>query len=162
MKKLTVCLVVLTVFCAAMMVASANYSVDRVRAAIQSLPKAANTDACAKAFDTADSYYDKMSDRFLFFSEPLTDSERQAFLDAKVDYLRVAIKAAVVADQRKDTDGLTRDDVKALVDAAGDRLAEYLTPEQYSLVPNYSDLTELQATYADGAVVEEEAEVQLC
>lgn len=162
MKKLTVCLVILTVFCAAMMVASANYSVDRVRVAIQNLPKAANSEECARAFDAADSYYDKMSDRFLFFSEPLTDSERQAFLDAKVDYLRVAIKAAAVADQRQETDGLSRDDVKGLVDAAADRLSEYLTSDQYSLVPNYSDLVELQATYADGAVVEEEAEVQLC
>lgn len=162
MKKLTITLVSLTLICAIMVVVSANYSVARTRDAIVSLPKAEATDACAKAYDTVDSYYDKMSDRFLIFADPLTDGEKQALLDAKVDYLRVAIKAAVTADQRKDTDNLSRDDVKKLVDDANSRVQEYLTADQYKLVPNYSDLQTLVSTYADSAGGEEEAEVQLC
>ena len=75
----------------------------------------------------------------------------------------MAIKAAVTADQRKETDNLSRDDIKKLVDAASQRLEEYLTADEYSLVPNYSDLQTLQTSYADSAAgAEEEAEVQLC
>lgn len=163
MKKLTITLVALTLACAIMVVVSANYSVARTRDAIVNLPKAEATDACAATYDTADAYYDKMSDRFLFFADPLTDGEKQAFLNAKVDYLRVAIKAAVTADQRKEIDNLSRDDIKKLVDAASQRLEEYLTADEYSLVPNYSDLQTLQTSYADSAAgAEEEAEVQLC
>ncbi len=163
MKKVTITLVCLTLVCAIMVVVSANYSVARTRDAIVNLPKAEATDACAAAYDTADSYYDKMSERFLIFADPLTDGERAAFLDAKVDYLRVAIKAAVTADQRKETDNLSRDDVKKLVDAASERVEEYLSADEYSLIPNYSDLQTLKSTYADSAAgAEEEAEVQLC
>ena len=163
MKKLTAVLVALTVLCGVMVVVSSNYSVARTRDAIVNLPKAEATDACAATYDTADKYYDKMTDYFLFFADPLTDGEKQAFLEAKVDFLRVQIKAAVTADQRKDTDGLTKDEVKKMVDDTTSRLEEYLTEDQYSLVPNYSDLQTLQTTYADSASSSgEEAQVQLC
>ena len=66
---------------------------------------------------------------------------------AKIEYERLAIKAASDADARKVPEGYTSDDIKKFVTEAREVVDSYLSADQTSMVPNYADLTELEKEY---------------
>ena len=69
------------------------------------------------------------------------------FNAAKIEYARLVIKAASVADARKTVEGYSFDDVKKYVTEAREVIDSYLTADQYTLIENYADLIELESEY---------------
>ena len=84
---------------------------------------------------------------------------------AKIEYARLAIKAASVADARKVPEGYTSDDIKKFVTEAREVVDSYLSADQTSMVPNYADLTELEKEYTStggSGGSDEEVSVPMC
>ena len=94
-------------------------------------------------------YYNAL-DKNLDLQEKVNEEDMKNFDAAKIEYARLAIKAASVADARKVPEGYTSDDIKKFVTEAREVVDSYLSADQTSMVPNYADLTELEKEYAYG------------
>lgn len=155
MKKLTVILSVLAVIFLALSIYSASYSLSRTEAAIDTIGAVSFDEASRDKIDLADSYYKELDPK-------LNPAERVGNLDvleaAKNEYIRLAIKTAVVKDQRKVADGYTNEEVTAAVAAAREALDHYYgVDELQPVVENYSDLLALEEKYAVSGNSDEEA-----
>lgn len=164
MKKSTIILIGAALLCLVLSVFSAKSSVTRTIDAISDIGKVVYTEECKEKIDLAVSYYNKL-DPNLHLKEKITNNDE--FEKDKIEYARLAIKAAKVADARKVAEGYSSADVKKYVTDARKVLEEYLTEKQYSLVENYVDLTALEAEYSsDGGTGNasdgEEVSIPMC
>lgn len=163
MKKSTIALIVAAVVCLGLSVFSAKASVTRTIDAISDIGEVSYTEECKEKIDRAVLKYNALDDN-LGLKEKITNVEE--FDAAKIEYARLAIKAASVADDRKVAEGYSSADVAAYVTAAREVVDAYLTSEQYSLVENYSDLTALEEQYTSdggsGGSSGEEVAVPMC
>lgn len=144
MKKSTIALIVAAVVCLGLSAFSVKASVTRTNEAISNIGEVKYTEACKERIDRAVEYYNALDPNFDLEKKIENTSEFDA---AKIEYARLAIKAASVADARKTAEGYTSDDVKQYVTEAREVVDSYLTADQYSLVENYADLTALEAEY---------------
>ena len=167
-KRLTLVTVAAIVITAAMAVVSSTWSVARAHDSIARLGQVRYDEASVQALDEATGLLGSMDAR-LSVTGGLPEEDGQALLLAQAEYVRLAIKAASTAERRKTADGLTDDDVRALVQAARDKADAYLTnAQQQMFVPNITDLEELEASYAQDAPAapaaqpEPAEQVQLC
>ena len=163
LKKSTIVLIVATVICLGLSIFSANASVTRTNNAIKNLGEITYSEESKAKLDKAVSYYNALDDN-LGLKDKITNMEE--FEAAKVRYASLAIKAASVADSRKEAEGYANSDVAEFVKAAREVVDAYLTADQYSLVENYADLTELEAEYTSeggaGTTDTEEVVVPMC
>ena len=99
------------------------------------------------------------------FIKKVNKEDMKNFDAAKIEYARLAIKAASVADARKVPEGYTSDDIKKFVTEAREVVDSYLSADQTSMVPNYADLTELEKEYTStggSGGSDEEVSVPMC
>lgn len=170
MKKLTVVLAALAVIFLVLAIFSANYSVSRTEDAIDAIGTVRFDEASKEKIDLAIAYYGELDEGL---EARITNSG--VLDDAKVEYVRLAIKTAVVKDQRKVADGYTDEEVAAAVAAAREALDSYLTGDLNTVVENYFDLIDLEARYtasadsdaagaadSDSNEKSEEEEIELC
>lgn len=164
MKKLTIALIVAAVVCLGLSAFSAKASVTRTNEAIEEIGEVAYTDECKSKIDRAVEYYNAL-DKNLDLQEKVNKEDMKNFDAAKIEYARLAIKAASVADARKVPEGYTSDDIKKFVTEAREVVDSYLSADQTSMVPNYADLTELEKEYTStggSGGSDEEVSVPMC
>lgn len=172
MKKLTIVLAVLAVVFLALAIVSASYSVSRTEAAIDAIGKVAFDDDTREKLDLAVTYLNAL-DPGLRLEERVSNAE--TLEAAKLEYVRLAIKTAVVKDQRKTAEGYTDAEVIEAVSAAREALDTYCAAGACADVENYNDLLALEEKYAEtgdsGAAEENDAsggseeaaeEIELC
>lgn len=148
MKKSTIILIIATVACLGLSVISAKGSVARTINAISEIGEVSYTDECKAKIDRAVSYYNDL-DKNLNLQDQITNDDE--FEADKIEYVRLAIKAAKVADDRKVVEDYSSSDVQNYITEAREVLEFYLTEDQYSLVENYADLTALESEYSSGS-----------
>ena len=156
MKKSTIALIVAAVVCLGLSAFSAKASVTRTNEAIEEIGEVTYSEDCKAKIDRAVEYYNAL-DKNLDLQEN--------FDAAKIEYARLAIKAASVADARKVPEGYTSDDIKKFVTEAREVVDSYLSADQTSMVPNYADLTELEKEYTStggSGGSDEEVSVPMC
>lgn len=163
MKKSTIGLIVAAAACLGLSFVSAKGSVTRTVDAISSIGEVSYTDKSKEKLDRAVTYYNAL-DTNLELQKKITNIDE--FDAAKMEYARLAIKAASVADARKKAEGYSSAKVQKFVTDARKIVDNYLTQEQRSQVENYADLLTLEASYASGggsnAPDEEAAAVPMC
>ena len=150
MKKSTIALIIAAVVCLGLSAFSAKASVTRTNEAIEEIGEVAYTDECKSNLD---------------LQEKVNKEDMKNFDAAKIEYARLAIKAASVADARKVPEGYTSDDIKKFVTEAREVVDSYLSADQTSMVPNYADLTELEKEYTStggSGGSDEEVSVPMC
>ena len=146
MKKSTIALIVAAVVCLGLSAFSAKASVTRTNEAIEEIGEVTYSEDCKAKIDRAVEYYNAL-DKNLDLQEKVNKEDMKNFDAAKIEYARLAIKAASVADARKVPEGYTSDDIKT------------------SMVPNYADLTELEKEYTStggSGGSDEEVSVPMC
>ena len=155
MKKSTIALIVAAVVCLGLSAFSAKASVTRTNEAIEEIGEVTYSEDCKAKIDRAVEYYNAL-DKNLDLQEKVNKE------DMKIEYARLAIKAASVADARKVPEGYTSDDIKKFVTEAREVVDSYLSADQTSMVPNYADLTELEKEYTSTGGSDEEVSVPMC
>lgn len=164
MKKSTVALIVAAVVCLGLSALSAKASVTRTNEAIEEIGEVTYSEDCKTKIDRAVEYYNTL-DKNLDLQEKVNKEDMKNFDAAKIEYARLAIKAASVADARKVPEGYTSDDIKKFVTEAREVVDSYLSADQTSMVPNYADLTELEKEYTStggSGGSDEEVSVPMC
>ena len=144
MKKSTIALIVAAIVCLGLSVFSVKASVTRTNTAIENIGEVTYTDECKAKIDRAVEYYNALDPNF-DLKERINHMED--FDAAKIEYARLAIKAASVADARKTVEGYSSDDVQQYVEESREVVYQYLTADQYALVENYADLAALENEY---------------
>ncbi len=157
MKKSTIALIVAAVVCLGLSAVSAKCSVIRTEKAISDIGDVTYDAQCKEKIDRAVSYYDAL-DTNLGLEKKITNTDE--FTEKKAEYVRLAIKAAVVADERKDAEGYTSADVMEFITSARETIDAYLTADQCEMVENYSDFTALESTYSDGGGSDDAGEAE--
>lgn len=171
MKKLTIALAVLAVVFLALSIVTAAYSISRTEAAIDAIGEVHFDEASQEKLDLADGYFSALNENGL--EQYLKNQD--ALTAAKAEYVRLAIKTAVVKDQRKTADGYTDEEIAAAVAAAREALNRYCGTGACAIVENYEDLIALEARYSgsddsgsagaagsSSAEGEAEEEIELC
>ena len=160
MKKSTIALIVAAVVCLGLSAFSAKASVTRTNEAIEEIGEVTYSEDCKAKIDRAVEYYNALD-----LQEKVNKEDMKNFDAAKIEYARLAIKAASVADARKVPEGYTSDDIKKFVTEAREVVDSYLSADQTSMVPNYADLTELEKEYTStggSGGSDEEVSVPMC
>ena len=142
MKKSTIALIVAAFVCLGLSVFSVKASVVRTNDAIQNIGEVTYTEESKAKIDRAVKYYNALDPNFDLKKKI---KNMNVFNAAKIEYARLAIKAASVADARKTVEGYSFDDVKKYVTEAREVIDSYLTADQYTLIENYADLIELES-----------------
>ena len=164
MKKSTIALIVAADVCLGLSAFSAKASVTRTNEAIEEIGEVTYSEDCKAKIDRAVEYYNAL-DKNLDLQEKVNKEDMKNFDAAKIEYARLAIKAASVADARKVPEGYTSDDIKKFVTEAREVVDSYLSADQTSMVPNYADLTELEKEYTStggSGGSDEEVSVPMC
>lgn len=161
MKKSTIAIIVAAVVCLGLSAFSAKASVSRTNEAIAEIGEVTYSEDCKARIDRAVEYYNAL-DTNLGLQEKVDDMAD--FDAAKMEYARLAIKAATVAEARKVPEGYTSDDIKKFVTEAREVVDSYLDADQASQVENYADLTELEKEYTStgSGGSDEEVSVPMC
>jgi len=160
MKKSTIALIIAAVVCLGLSAFSAKASVTRTNEAIEEIGEVTYSEDCKAKIDRAVEYYNNLD-----LQEKVNKEDMKNFDAAKIEYARLAIKAASVADARKVPEGYTSDDIKKFVTEAREVVDSYLSADQTSMVPNYADLTELEKEYTStggSGGSDEEVSVPMC
>lgn len=139
--KLTIILVIAAIVFLSLSIASAGYSVRQTVTAIENIGKVTYDEAGKSKIDAAITYYNALDTNIKLDKKV---SNYDDLIAAKAEYVRLAIKKAVVSDQRKVADNLSVEEIAVLLKEAREALETYLTEEQYELVENYGELTALE------------------
>lgn len=67
--------------------------------------------------------------------------------DAKFNYVRLAIKKAIVLDNRKVADGITNEEISLAVNEAKEKLEKYYKENEYETITGYSEFKFLERKY---------------
>lgn len=67
--------------------------------------------------------------------------------DAKFNYVRLAIKKAIVLDNRKVADGITNEEISLAVNEAKEKLEKYYKENEYETITGYSEFKFLEEKY---------------
>ena len=164
MKKSTIALIVAAVVCLGLSAFSAKASGIRTNEAIEEIGEVTYSEDCKAKIDRAVEYYNAL-DKNLDLQGKVNKEDMKNFDAAKIEYARLAIKAASVADARKVPEGYTSDDIKKFVTEAREVVDSYLSADQTNMVPNYADLTELEKEYTStggSGGSDEEVSVPMC
>lgn len=115
MKKSTIALIVAAVVCLGLSAFSAKcFCYKNLNEAIEEIGEVTYSEDCKAKIDRAVEYYNAL-DKNLDLQEKVNKEDMKNFDAAKIEYARLAIKAASVADARKVPEGYTSDDIKKFV-----------------------------------------------
>lgn len=161
MKKSTKLLFASVVVFFVLSIVSAKCSVSRTEDAISNIGEVAYTDECKERIDRAVFYYNSL-DPELGLEEKISNTVE--FDKAKIEYARLAIKAAKVADARKTVEEYSNTDVENYVKVAREVVTNYLKEDQYMSIENYADLVALESEYSSsgGGGATEEVSIPMC
>lgn len=142
LKKSTVVLIVLAVLFLLLSVASEKYSVSRTIKAIDEIGEMRLDNGSMERFEQAAEYYMAL-DVNRNLEEKVTN--RLAYKEAKLNYARIMIRSAVLADRKQDG-------AAEAVAAARSAVDTYFTAEEVWDIENYQDLLDLESAYnSDGS-----------
>ena len=159
MKKSLVVLIVFAVLAGALAAWSIPTQVNRVNDEIQNLGTVTYTSECKQKLDAVVEHYNSL-DAQLNLKKQVKDEWKLD--EAKIEYCRLAIKDASVAESRQTLDGLTSADVQNKVSAAREVVNKYLTSSQYASVKNHSTLTELESKYSTSSGSSSSVDIPMC
>lgn len=154
MKKLTIILLAAAVALLGLSAASAAYAVRTASARIEAIGKVRYDEESRAALDEAAAAVARLDPNLNLESRVENLDELES---AKTEYVRLAIKTAVVADQRKTADGITDEEIRQKIADARAAADAYCTGSKCALLPNYADLVRLEVRYAPS---EEQAPAQ--
>ncbi len=145
MKRRTIALIAVAIALFALSAASAAYKLNRAEAAIDAIGAVHFNEESRAAIDQAVAACLALDENLHLDARV---SNLAALNDAKAEYVRLAIKTAAVAEQRKSAEGYSDGDIREKLDAARAAFDAYCTGDDGIAVPNYDDLLELEARYA--------------
>jgi hypothetical protein len=129
---------------------TANYSLKQAKNSIAAIGKVTYSEESKTLIDQAVADYEALDQTVGLTTTFSTVVDKKvnysALLNAKAEYVRLAIKTATVAEQRKVADGYTTEDLIAFVSAARKAADDYFT-DDFSAVENYADLQKLEERY---------------
>lgn len=160
LKKSLIGLIIFAAITGALALWSIPAQVNRINEEIQNLGTVTYTSDCKQKLDSAVEHYNSL-DAQLNLKAQVKDEWK---LDsAKIEYCRLAIKDASVAEARQTIDGLTTMDVQNKVSAAREVVDKYLSSSQCASVENYSTLTDLESKYSASSGGNSEAvDIPMC
>lgn len=163
--KLAIIFVVLAVAFLILSIVSANYSVNRTIDAINEIGDVEYSNTSKEKIDLALSYYNSL-DAGIGLPDKITNIEQ--LNTAKLEYVRLGIKKAYLADKN----GEAEESIKQYVADARSSFDEYCTNGDCTSISNYEDLIALEQKYASEAETPnnsspsdnntEEEEIELC
>jgi hypothetical protein len=155
-------------------IVTASYSLGRAKNSIAAIGKVTYSEESKALIDQAVADYDALDQTVglttTFSTAVDKNVDYATLLNAKAEYVRLAIKTATVAEQRKVADGYTTEDLIAFVNAARKAADDYFT-DDFSAVENYADLQRLEERYGvknedDGGSTDSSSdktdEIELC
>ena len=162
--KLLLLFLVLGLILSGLSLASARYGKERITAAIDAIGEVSFSEESRALLDAADAAL-AAADPDLHLEEKIPNL--QVLKDAKVEYVKLAIKDMYIAIRDKEPEDVIREKLAAAEEA----FQAYLTEEDAALVKNYSDLEDARAKYGADAANQAESspaqpqaavEVELC
>ena len=119
-------------------------NVNKTKKAIDAIGEVKYSIETEEKIDAAIEKYEKL-DRNIGLNKRISNIDK---LDsAKENYVRLAIKKAIVLDNRKVADGITNEEITEAVNEATLKLEKYFTEENYETITGYSDFKFLQEKY---------------
>ena len=162
--KLLLVLLVLGLILLGLTLASARYARERITSAIDAIGEVSYTEETRALLDAADAAL-AGADPNLHLEDRIPNLS--ALKDAKVEYVKLAVKDMYIAIRDKQPEETIREKLAAAEEAFG----AYLTEEDAPLLKNYSDLQDARAKYGSAAAdtpqsqpaqPEASVEVELC
>ena len=151
-------------------VASASYSVSEAQKAIEDIGQVTFSEESRRAIDEAAAALQAL-DANLKLEERVKNADD--LTAAQAEYVRLAIKTAVVAEQRKVREGLTDDEIRQKIAQAREAVNAYFPEDAEAQLPTLPDLITLEIRYqnteetditpvATPPVIQQIVEVPLC
>ncbi len=140
LKKSTIVLIAAAVICLGLAVVSANFSVSRTVSAIDKIGEMKLDNGSVERFQQAAEYYDAI-DPNLNLTEKVSNAD--TLEQDRLDYARLMIKAAQLADKKQDG-------AAEAVAAAREAVDNYVAAENVWSIENYQDLLDLEEIYSGG------------
>ena len=159
-KKSTLALIIATIVLALIVGVTIPLSVDNANKTITDIGTVEYTTASKAKLDKAVKAYNSLDDNFKLKNQV---TEKAKLEKAKKEYIRLAIKAASVADARKTVDNISTADITKYVTDARQLVKDWLDSDEYTDVENYSDLVDLEKTYSSSSSgSSEDVEIPMC
>lgn len=143
----TILIIVLTSFALlflSLSIITSVVNVNRTKKSIDNIGEVSLSIEVEEKIDQAIVYYDKL-DRNIGLEKKVKN--RSALDDAKANYVRLAIKKAIVLDNRKVADGVTNEEITLAVNEATLKLEKYFSESEYETITGYSEFKYLQDKY---------------
>lgn len=118
--------------------------VNRTKKSIDNIGEVSLSIETEEKIDKAIVYYDKL-DRNIGLEKRVKNIS--TLDDAKTNYVRLAIKKAIVLDNRKVADGITNEEITLAVNEAKEKLEKYFNVDSYETITGYSEFKFLQEKY---------------
>ena len=118
--------------------------VNRTKKSIDNIGEVSLSIETEEKIDKAIVYYDKL-DRNIGLEKRVKNIS--TLDDAKTNYVRLAIKKAIVLDNRKVADGITNEEITLAVNEATEKLEKYFNVDSYETITGYSEFKFLQEKY---------------
>lgn len=153
--KFVIVLGVLALVLFGLSIGAAFASPNRAEQAVDEIGTVTYTVESKEKIDNAIALYDDIGSKTLgesllfsksYLSAAKSEELSEKLNQAKKEYVRLAIKSAVVAEQRKYAEKYTDEDIAAFVSAAREATDEYFK-DNYDEVETYADLTALEEKY---------------
>ena len=143
----SILIIVLSSFALVFLSLSIITSVVNVNRTKKSIDKIGNVNYSIETeekIDQAIIYYEKL-DRNIGLEKRVSNIDDLE--NAKSNYVRLAIKKAIVLDNRKVADGVTNEEISVAVNEATEKLEKYFKAEEYETVTGYNEFKFLQEKY---------------
>ena len=131
------------VFLSLSIIASA-LNVSRCKKSINEIGTVTYTKEVEEKIDTALNYYEKL-DRNIGLEKRIKNID--VLEDAKYNYVRLALKKAVVLNKRKVADGVTEEEIALQVNEAKTVLEKYYEESEFETITGYGDFALLVEKY---------------
>lgn len=145
MKKLTIILLAAAVALSGLSAASAAYAVRTASASIEAIGQVRYDEESRAALDEAGAAVARLDPNLNLESRVENLDELES---AKAEYVRLAIKTAVVANQRRTADGITDEEIRQRIADARAAADAYIPGDELEQLPNYEDLVWIELRYA--------------
>ncbi len=119
-------------------------NINNTKKAIDKIGEVTYSIEVEEKIDNAIEKYEKL-DRNIGLNKKVSNVD--ALEDAKFNYVRLAIKKAIVLDNRKVADGITNEEITLAVNEATSKLEKYFKEDEYETITGYSDFKFLQEKY---------------
>jgi hypothetical protein len=143
----TILIIVLTSFALLFLglsIITSVINVNRTKNSIDNIGEVSLSIETEEKIDQAIVYYEKL-DRNIGLEKKVKNAN--ALADAKANYVRLAIKKAIVLDNRKVADEISNEEITLAVNEATTKLEKYFSESEYETITGYSEFKYLQDKY---------------